>query len=143
MGGLNSIAALGANLALGQEAQRRESKQLAREKDRAITNLLERDLERDRQQQLSLRRRIAEQRARAGASGVATTGGSLDAVLRGLERETEEDLQAQKRDTARQIAELRDRFSEKRSRNLLDFSNRLLSSTSGLTSGRRSRSLLG
>ena len=63
-------------------------KQLERDRDRQIRDILTRDAEARRQQDQSLRRRLAEERARAGAAGTGGTGGSADAILRGLEEES-------------------------------------------------------
>ena len=62
MGALNSLASLGLNLALNQRAQAAEDKQLKQERDRQLKAIDLRDSEDRRQQELSLRRRLAEER---------------------------------------------------------------------------------
>ena len=76
MGALNSLASLGLNLALNQRAQAAEDKQLKQERDRQLKAIDLRDTEDRRQQELSLRRRLAEERARAGGAGVGSSGGA-------------------------------------------------------------------
>jgi hypothetical protein len=83
MGALSSLASVGLNLALAQQASKRQSSDINAERDRQIRAIRQRDEEERRQQQEELRRRLATQRARAGAAGVGG-GGSADAVLRGL-----------------------------------------------------------
>ena len=88
MGALNSLASLGLNLALNQRAQAAEDKQLKQERDRQLKAIDLRDTEDRRQQELSLRRRLAEERARAGGAGVGSSGGAADAILSGLVEES-------------------------------------------------------
>ena len=88
MGALNSLATLGLNLALSQRAQANESKELRQERDRQIQAIRLRDAEDGRQQEQALRRRLAEERARAGGAGVGSSGGSADAILAGLVQES-------------------------------------------------------
>jgi hypothetical protein len=137
MGALNSLATLGLNLALGQQAQQAQGKELRRERDRQIRDIQLRDAQAQRQQDATLRRRLAEERARAGAAGVGGTGGSADAVLRGLTEESQLAGTARSQATARQIEELRRTYSQRRRDSLLDYAGRWLSS-----GGRSSRSLL-
>jgi hypothetical protein len=87
MGAFSSLATLGLNLALQRQAQRAEDRKLEKDRDRQLGDIAARDAEASRLQDLTLRRRLAEERARAGASGVGGTGGSADAILRGLEEE--------------------------------------------------------
>jgi hypothetical protein len=139
MGGLNSLASLGLNLALGQEAARRENRNLKKERDRQIEAITRDNREAERQQANALRRRLASERVRAGATGTATTGGSIDAILRGLEREAELDNNARRATTSARVQEIRDTFGTRRRNNLLSTTNRLLDSGAS-TFG---RSLLG
>jgi len=142
MGGLSSRASLGVNLAMSQQARKKEKKALEKERDRKLRDIRERDAGAERDRRQALRERQAQQRARAGASGIASTGGSIDAVLRGLEKESEHERSDRQRDTARQIEALREAHSRKSRRNLLDFSSRFVGSAGrslrGLARGRRS-----
>lgn len=143
MGAYSSLATLGLNMALQRQAQRQENKQLERERDRQVRDILARDAEARRQQDQALRRRLAEERARAGAAGTGGTGGSADAILRGLEEESRAVRAAQEDTTRRQIDRIRESYGERRRGNLLELSNRWLSLGSGLLGGSsRSRSLL-
>lgn len=130
MGGMSSLASLGLNLALGQEAARREGTQLKKERDQQLAAIMRDDREAERQQATALRRRQASERARAGATGTATTGGSIDAILRGLEREAELDGAARREATNARVQQIRDTFGTRRRNNLLTATNRLLGSSS-------------
>jgi hypothetical protein len=139
MGGLSSLASLGLNVALGQEAARRESKDLKKERDRQLAAIMRDSREAERQQASALRRRQASERARAGAAGTATTGGSIDAILRGLEREAELDAAVRRSETDARVRQIKDSFGTRRRNNLLTATNRLLGgSTSSI-----GRNLLG
>jgi len=78
MGALNSLASLGLNLALNQRAQAAEDKQLKQERDRQLKAIDLRDTEDRRQQELSLRRRLADaiRACAARTSGTASTVGA-------------------------------------------------------------------
>jgi len=139
MGGLSSLASLGLNVALGQQAARRESRDLKKERDRQIEAIMRDNREAERKQADALRRRQASERARAGATGTATTGGSIDAILRGLEREADLDTNARRDVANARVKQIKDTFGTRRRNNLLGTTNRLLGSSAS-TFG---RSLLG
>lgn len=144
MGALSSLATLGLNMALGREAQQTEDKQSRSEAARQIDRI-RLDALSDRQRgDATLRRRLAEERARAGAAGVATTGGSADAVLRGLEEESRALQAARDAEDDARIAAIRDSLASRRRRNLLEFSGRWLGAgVKGVAGSRRGgRSLL-
>lgn len=143
MGAYSSLATLGLNLALQRQAQRAEDKRLRKDRDQDLREIAARDADLRRQQDVALRRRLAEERARAGAAGVGGSGGSADAILRGLEEEGRAVQAALSGDTAARVAAVRDGFGERRRRNLLEFSNRWLgvgaSALGGSGSGAGSR----
>jgi hypothetical protein len=140
MGALNSLATLGLNLALGQQAQRAQSKELRQDRDSQIREIQLRDAETRRQQELALRRRLAEERARAGAAGVGSTGGSADAILSGLVEESRLLDASRAAQSQQQVDEIRKAYETRRRSNLLDFAGRWLSfgSRSGSRLGGRS-----
>lgn len=143
MGALNSLATTGLNLALSQQAAQRQSRDTARDRDRQIRAIQQQTDEQRRREQEDLRRRLAAQRARAGAAGVGRSASSR-AVLRGLTEEAEAADTAREQAAQLRIDELRRRASSAQRRNLLD----LIGGTSGSFSslGRslgRSSSLLG
>lgn len=140
MGALSNLATVGLNLALAQQASQRESSDINRDRDRQIREIQERNEEETRRAREALRRRLATQRARAGAAGVGR-GGSARAVLRGLTEEVETARQASDQTAARQIAELRRRAGSARQRNLLNLVGGATRSSLGLLGG-SSRSLL-
>jgi hypothetical protein len=119
MGALSSLASVGLNLALAQQASQRQSSDINAERDRQIRAIRQRDEEERRQQQEELRRRLATQRARAGAAGVGG-GGSADAVLRGLLEEADAAEQARAAAAGVRISDLRRSASRSRRNNLLD-----------------------
>jgi len=120
MGALSSLATVGLNLALAQQAAERRSRQITAERDRDIQAIRERDEEARREDEERLRRQLAAQRARAAAAGVAGRGGSADAVLRGLIEESEAEARAREQTSARRIAEIRRRAGASRRQSLLD-----------------------
>lgn len=119
MGALSSLATVGLNLALAQQAAGRQSDETKAERNRQIQAIRQRDEEQRRQQEEALRRRLASQRARAGAAGVGG-GGSADAVLRGLVEEADATEQARTATSNRQISEVRRSAGRSRRNNLLD-----------------------
>lgn len=139
MGGMNSLAGVGLNLALGQQAMRQENKEAKAARDRQIASIMRSSREDERLQADALRRRLASERVRAGAAGTATTGGSIDAILRGLEREAELDALARRQATAQKVKEINETFGARRSNNLLTTANRLLGSVAGNASSSGSR----
>jgi hypothetical protein len=140
MGALNSLATMGLNLALGQQAQRAQTKELRQDRDSQIREIQLRDAETRRQQELALRRRLAEERARAGAAGVGSTGGSADAILSGLVEESRLLDASRAAQSQQQVDEIRKAYETRRRSNLLDFAGRWLSfgSRSGSRLGGRS-----
>ena len=143
MGALNSLAGLGLNLALQQQAQAGEEKWLRQERDRQLQAIRLRDTEDRRQQEQALRRRLAEERARAGGAGVGSSGGAADAVLGGLVEESRQLDAALRRESALRAQHIRADFAGRRRRSLLDFAGRSLSLGSRYgASSRSGRSLL-
>lgn len=142
MGALSSLATLGLNFALAQQAARQESGEIKRERDQQIREIQARNEEDRRRQQETLRRRLAAQRARAGAAGVGGSG-SAQAVLRGLTEEADASQEASDEAAARRISDLRRRASQARERNLLELVGGATRSSLGLLgSGSSRRSLL-
>ena len=139
MGGFSSLAHLGLNVALSQQAAQKQNRDLQKDRDRQIAAIMRDDREAERQQASALRRRQASERARAGATGTATTGGSIDAILRGLEREAELDSAARRDKTAARVQQIRATFGTRQRNNLLSTTNRLL----GTSNSTIRRNLLG
>lgn len=144
MGALSSLATTGLNLALSSQAQQSQDKQLKVQRDQQIQQIQLQSAEDRRQGEAALRRRLAEERARAGAAGVAGSGGSADAILRGLAEESRAVQAARDSEDAQRVAAIRDTFGERRKRNLLDFGSQWLEAGSRGLSGSsgRSRSLI-
>ena len=143
MGAFNSLATLGLDFALNQRAQANQAKELRRERDRQIQSIRLQDAEADRQQEQALRRRLAEERARAGGAGVGSSGGSADAILAGLVQERRLQQQARQRESGLRIDDIRDSFEGRRKRSLLDFAGRSLTlGNRAMGSSRSGRSLL-
>jgi hypothetical protein len=144
MGALSSLATVGLNAALAQQSARRTSRDINSERDRQIQALRQSEEEEQRRRQEDLRRRLSTQRARAGAAGVATSGGSSDAVLRGLTVEAEAAQSASDQASAQRIQDLRRGASRSRRNSLLDLVGSATGSSLGLLGGstRSRRSLL-
>jgi hypothetical protein len=144
MGALSSLATMGLNMALSSQAQKSQDKQLSGQRDQQIRQIQLQSAEDRRKSDAALKRRLAEERARAGAAGVGGSGGSADAVLRGLEEESSALQASRDAENAQRIAAIRDTFGERRKRNLLDFGSQWLNAGTRnlLGSPSRSRSLL-
>jgi hypothetical protein len=139
MGALSSLATTGLNLALSQQAASGQARDARKERDRQIQEIQARNREENRKRREELRRRLAAERARAGAAGVATRGGSSDAVVRGLVEGTDKEERAAGNAVSRQISELRRNASSAQRNSLLD----LAGGTAGsLFGGSGSSSLL-
>jgi hypothetical protein len=139
MGALSSLATVGLNLALAQQAARQQSGAIKADRDRQIQAIRARDEEQQREAEAALRRRLAAERAQAGAAGVSG-GGSANAVLRGLIEEADAAEQARTAASNRQIADIRRSASRSRRTNLLDLAGGASSSALSLlgrSSGRR------
>jgi hypothetical protein len=134
MGAIGSLATIGLNLALSRKAQRGDDSDIKAERDLKVRDILARDAEARRQQEQTLRRRLAEERARAGASGVGGSGGSADAVLKGLIEESQAESAARATDTGIDLDSINRAFETKRRQNLLDFNSRWLNVGRGLGS---------
>jgi hypothetical protein len=137
MGALTSLATTGLNLALAQQAASGHARDARQERDRRIQEIQAHNREESRKRREELRRRLASERARAGAAGVATRGGSSEAVLRGLVEETDRTEQAARDSLRRQIGELRRNASSARRNSLLDLADNVAGSVVG-SSGRSS-----
>jgi hypothetical protein len=131
MGALTSLATTGLNLALSQQAASGLARDARQERDRRIQEVQARNREESRKRREELRRRLAAERARAGAAGVATQGGSADAVLRGLVEETDRAEQAAGSSVHRQVSELRRNASSVRRNSLLDLAGNVAGSVFG------------
>jgi hypothetical protein len=131
MGALSSLATVGLNLALAQQASNQQSRSVKAERDRQIEAIRQRDEEQRREQEDLLRRRLAAQRARAGAAGVGGSG-SAGAVLRGLVEEADAEEQFRAAASNRQIADIRRDASRQRRNNLLDLAGGAGSSAASL-----------
>jgi hypothetical protein len=138
MGALTSLATTGLNLALAQQAASGQTRDTRQERDRRIQEIQARNREETRKRREELRRRLAAERARAGAAGVATPGGSSDAVVRGLVEETDRAEQVAGNSVRTQISELRRNASSARRNSLLD----LAGTTAGSVFGGPGRSSL-
>jgi len=137
MGAFSSLATTGLNLALSQQAAANQASDARKERDRQIRELQARSREEIRKRHEELRRRLAAERARAGAAGVTTTGGSSDAVLRGLVERTNAADRATSNTVGRQINELRQSARSSRRDSLLNFAGGFTNSLLG-TSGNAS-----
>jgi hypothetical protein len=131
MGALSSLATTGLNLALSQQAASGHARDARQERDRRIHEIQAHNREENRKRREELRRRLAAERARAGAAGVATRGGSSEAVLRGLVEETDMAEQAATGSVRRQISELRRNASSARRNSLLDLAGNVAGSAFG------------
>ena len=131
MGALTSLAATGLNVALAQQAASGQARDARQERDRRIQEIQERNREESRKRREDLRRRLAAERARAGAAGVASPGGSSQAVLRGLVEETDRADQAASNSMRTRIDDLRRDASRARRNSLLDLAGNVAGNVVG------------
>jgi hypothetical protein len=142
MGDLTSLASLGLNAALATQAARRSEKQAKKDAERQVGEIRARDAAEDQERRRRLRAAIARERARAGAAGVIT-GGSTEAVLRGLTEEAEAEARAADAVDAERIDRLRDGARRSSRRNLLDLAGDVVGASTRSTGFRTAgRSLL-
>jgi hypothetical protein len=137
MGAFSSLATTGLNLALSQQAAANQARDARKERDERIREIQARSREEIRKRRDELRRRLAAERARAGAAGVTTSGGSSDAVLRGLVERTNAANRATSSAVNRQLNELRQSAKASRRDSLLNFAGGFTNSLLG-TSGNSS-----
>ncbi len=142
MGALTSLATMGLELALARKARDDQREQLKEQRRHEIRRLRLTEEEEQRRQQAALARRLAQERARAGALGIGGSGGSIDAVLRGLEEEARAIREARQRETDARIDAVRTRYDARMRRSLLDTVSPLAElgsrAVTGLGSSRRS-----
>jgi hypothetical protein len=144
MGALSSLATLGLELAMAQKARDDQQDRLEEQRRQEIRRIRLAEAEEQRRQQATLARRLAQGRARAGAMGISASGGSIDAVLRGLEEESRALQAARGREAAARISAVRERYEGRSRRNLLESAARIGEWGAGALGGLRSsrRSLL-
>ena len=140
MGGVRNLAKVGLELGLGQLEQRQADQKLRKERRRAVAERNAELARAERKQSKLLERRIAAARARAGGAGIATSGGSIDAIIRGFENDASEVQADLRRDASNDVGEINRRVAAKRKRNLLENVRGLAEITRSF--GARRRSLL-
>jgi hypothetical protein len=138
MGAYSSLASLGLDLALSQAGQQERSSQLARQEGQQVDDIVASDAVAQQQQAAGAAQRLAAERARLGAGGVDTTGGSADAVLSGLQDQSDLAQQALDAQTTSRLDQVQQTFDQRQRANLLDFSNNWLNVGSGLLGQGRS-----
>jgi hypothetical protein len=131
MGALSSLATLGLNVALGQQADRRERRAIRQERDRQVETIRARDAEEERERQARLREAVARERARLAAAGLRGPAGSAEAVLRGLTEESELARRASRTESDRRVDEITRQARDRRRRSLLDLGGTLTRSAFG------------
>ena len=141
MGALSSLASVGLNLALADQAQRRQSKEVNADRDESIRNIERRGAEEQRRAEDRLRRQLAAQRARAGAAGVGGSASS-NAILRGLVQEAAAADQERREQSAQAIEAINRNARNSRRTNLLDLASSTTRSGLSLLGGGRRSSLL-
>ncbi len=122
MGALSSLASVGLNLALADQAQRRQSRTINAERDQRVDAIERRNAEEQRRIEGRLRRQLASQRARAGASGIGGSASS-NAILRGLVEEASVADQARQQEASQSVATINRNARSARRNNLLELAN--------------------
>ncbi|MGI9487320.1 MAG: hypothetical protein ACR2RF_15875 [Geminicoccaceae bacterium] len=122
MGALSSLASVGLNLALADQAQRRQSRTINAERDQQVDAIERRNAEEQRKIEDRLRRQLASQRARAGAAGIGGSASS-NAILRGLVEEASVIDQARQQEASQSVATINSNARNARRNNLLELAN--------------------
>lgn len=122
MGALSSLASVGLNLALADQAQRRQSRTINAERDQQIDTIERRNAEEQRKIEERLRRQLASQRARAGAAGVGGSASS-NAILRGLVEEASAVDQVRQQEASQSVTAINRNARNARRNNLLELAN--------------------
>lgn len=141
MGALSSLASVGLNLALADQAQKRQAKDINSERDDDVQKIEQRNAEEQRRAAERLRRQLATQRARAGAAGLGGSATST-AVLRGLIQEAAAVEQARRTESAQTIQAINQGARNARRANLLDLAGTTARNSLSQLRGNRRNSLL-
>ncbi|WGF89274.1 hypothetical protein [Marinivivus vitaminiproducens] len=140
MGSAASVATVGLNAALAAEQARRADKKADASADRQIAALSTQNAQAEAERATRLRAAMATARARAGAAGVGGSGGSTDAILKGMTEQAEADARAEQAALRERARDIRSSSGSGRS-NLLEVTSTALQGSAGRSS-RSSRSLL-
>lgn len=119
MGALSSLASVGLNLALADQAQKRQSRTINADRDQKIDSIEQRSAEEQRKIEERLRRQLASQRARAGAAGIGGSASS-NAILRGLVEEASAVDQARQQQVSQSVSTINRNARDARRSNLLE-----------------------
>ena len=122
MGALSSLATVGLNLALADQAQRRQSRTINAERDQRIDTIERRNAEERRRIEDRLRRQLASQRARAGAAGIGGSGSS-NAIIQGLIEEASIADQTSQQEASQSVATINRNARNARRNNLLELAD--------------------
>ncbi|MEM9046693.1 MAG: hypothetical protein AAGC81_18585 [Pseudomonadota bacterium] len=122
MGALSSLATVGLNLALADQAQRRQSRTINAERDQRVDTIERRNAEERRRIEDRLRRQLASQRARAGAAGIGGSASS-NAIIQGLIEEASIADQANQQEASQSIATINRNARNARRNNLLELAD--------------------
>ena len=141
MGALSSLATVGLNLALADQAQKRRAREIDTKRDENIEKIELQDAEERRRAAERLRRQLAAQRARAGAAGIGSSATST-AVLRGLVQEAAAAEQALRNESEQAIESINRSARNARRASLLDLAGRTSRNSLSQLNGGRRNSLL-
>ena len=141
MGALSSLATVGLNLALADQAQKRRAREIDTKRDENIEKIELQDAEERRRAAERLRRQLAAQRARAGAAGIGSSPTSA-AVLRGLVQEAAATEQALRNESTQAIEAINRDARNARRASLLDLAGRTSRNSLSQLGGSRRNSLL-
>ena len=144
MGAFSSLATLGLESALAEASNSAERERLRQDQRQRTRGVVADAAEEDRRQRQALARRLAQERARMGAMGVGTTGGSSDAVLRGLTDEADAARAARQLEVKQKLDSIRQLYSQQQKRNILESNDDWLNLATRLggSSQQRRRNLL-
>lgn len=142
MGAVTSLATAGLETALASKRAKTEDQSAQTNRQARTQTLIDNAAEDRRNTDAALKRRQAQERARAGAAGVASSGGSIDAVLQGLQDDANADKAASATKLKNSLASLDADYKQRSDRNLLSYDSSLARAGTSLLSGLGRRSLL-
>lgn len=131
MGGYETLVMAGMNMIKARQQTKYQNAAIVAQQQRQTQRLEHAQSLRERQQREQLRRDQASRRARFGAAGVSSAGGSSQALLNGLAEEAEENIRNMRTSNQFQLDDLGRTATKRRRANLLEFKNQAINTGVG------------
>lgn len=121
MGGYETLVMAGMNMINARQQTKAQNAAIAAQQQQQTQRLEYARAVRERQQREQLRRDQASRRARFGASGVSSAGGSAQALINGIATEAEQNIRDMRTPYQFRIDDLGSAATKKRRANLLEY----------------------